>query len=531
MTGSGLAYRRLRAPRNHGEALIEPDRASLESVVHANARSLTNVSVPDFGDFQDLRQSARQQILRLAIDYTQQYRNVRSDLSSDQRLIVSGHQPELYHPGVWFKNFQLDSIARECEGVALQLIVDNDLCRTNSIRVPSGTIDSVSVRSVAFDQVDEPVPYEQRSLIDLNSFESFPRRCEEAIRSLVPKPFVRELWSHATKFIDQQSNLGLVLSKARHEIERRWGLKTLELPLSQLADSDAFHRFVAWLLLSADKVVSSHNEILAEYRRIHGIRNHAQPIPNLRVAGEMREIPLWIWSDKNPQRRPLWARISDSSIDLSDSASESDSTFYRRIPKRTELLVEALRQLRSDGEKIRPRALITTMFSRLFLCDLFIHGIGGSKYDQLTDELIIRLFALTPPKYATISSTVRLPVGRAPFTQPDTVFFEEQLRRARFHPEQFVVVTNEKVSRLIQRKKSLILNRPPRGERLNWHNEISHVNERLFVFISDICNDLQQKKAGALVAEKNWRILSSREFSFCLHCEEDLRSCLSAPSP
>ena len=40
--------------------------------------------------------------------------------------------------------------------------------------------------------------------------------------------------------------------------------------------------------------------------------------------------------------------------------------------------------LRESGVKIRPRAILTTLYSRLFLSDLFIHGIGGAKYDAWT---------------------------------------------------------------------------------------------------------------------------------------------------
>ena len=32
-------------------------------------------------------------------------------LRSGRPLIVTGHQPELFHPGVWIKNFAVDAIA------------------------------------------------------------------------------------------------------------------------------------------------------------------------------------------------------------------------------------------------------------------------------------------------------------------------------------------------------------------------------------------------------------------------------------
>ena len=60
--------------------------------------------------------------------------------------------------------------------------------------------------------------------------------------------------------------------------------------------------------------------------------------------------------------------------------------------------------------KIRSRALITTLWARLVLGDLFLHGIGGAKYDQLTDLLIERFFGLTPPGFMVLSATLHLPI-------------------------------------------------------------------------------------------------------------------------
>ncbi len=51
-------------------------------------------------------------------------------------MIVTGHQPELFHPGVWIKNFAIASIARQTGGAALNLIVDNDIPKSSSIAVP-----------------------------------------------------------------------------------------------------------------------------------------------------------------------------------------------------------------------------------------------------------------------------------------------------------------------------------------------------------------------------------------------------------
>ena len=64
------------------------------------------------------------------------------------------------------------------------------------------------------------------------------------------------------------------------------------------------------------------------------------------------------------------------------------------------------------GVRIRSRALVTTLWARLALGDLFIHGIGGAKYDRVTDLLIERFFGLRPPGLLVLSATLHLPIER-----------------------------------------------------------------------------------------------------------------------
>jgi len=68
--------------------------------------------------------------------------------------------------------------------------------------------------------------------------------------------------------------------------------------------------------------------------------------------------------------------------------------------------------LEAVGLKVRSRALTTTLFARVCLGDLFMHGLGGGKYDELTDDLIRRFFGLEPPGYLVLTGTLRLPLPR-----------------------------------------------------------------------------------------------------------------------
>ena len=61
------------------------------------------------------------------------------DLANEtQPWFVAGHQPELFHPGVWFKNFVLHHLARKHNGIALNLIIDSDTAKPPVLHVPNG---------------------------------------------------------------------------------------------------------------------------------------------------------------------------------------------------------------------------------------------------------------------------------------------------------------------------------------------------------------------------------------------------------
>ncbi len=51
------------------------------------------------------------------------------------------------------------------------------------------------------------------------------------------------------------------------------------------------------------------------------------------------------------------------------------------------------------------------MFARLVISDLFMHGIGGGKYDQMTDAIIRAYFDVPAPPMVVATATLRLPLA------------------------------------------------------------------------------------------------------------------------
>ena len=61
------------------------------------------------------------------------------------KLILAGHQPELFHPGVWLKNFVLDHSLNLQNSLAINLIIDNDVARTAQFEFPAAISDVAQI--------------------------------------------------------------------------------------------------------------------------------------------------------------------------------------------------------------------------------------------------------------------------------------------------------------------------------------------------------------------------------------------------
>ena len=160
-------YRQFRVPQESGKALIDPPLERVRGCLHALNVDATFGGLEFCGQpISVVRREARREVVELARRYTSNYRDVPNRLgpSDATPIILSGHQPELYHPGVWFKNFLLSQLAAESGSIAINFLVDNDLCRSTTIRVPTRAADgTILASSVAFDAPRDSIPWEHRS--------------------------------------------------------------------------------------------------------------------------------------------------------------------------------------------------------------------------------------------------------------------------------------------------------------------------------------------------------------------------------
>ncbi len=521
----------LRAPSDDGGVLVAPPPTELDCLLARNRAIRVGWQYDVQGrSLANLAQLARDELLQAALNYTRQYRDALDPPDAGlAEFLLAGHQPEIFHPGVWLKNFALGGMAR-CRGaVAVNLLIDNDTAKATALPVPTGTPESPRLISVPIDQADAPMPYEERKIVDASLFRSFGRRAVEAIGPLVQRPMLEDFWPLACERAEASGNLGLSLAQARHVVEGRWGLETLEVPQSRVCAAESFRWFTAHLLAHLPRFHDEYNAAVAHYRRRHGVRSAAHPFPDLAESDGWLEAPFWIWTAADPRRRALFAGRRQGRVVISDGRSVEV-----KLPLTTDgdgvAAVERLDALEADGVKIRSRALTTTLWARLALGDMFLHGIGGAKYDEVTDRLFERFLGVQPPRLMVASGTLLLPVRTPEVRVERQRELKQRLWQLRHHPEGFLdhdgsagADCRDEACRLAAEKQSWVETPQTRETARQRCRAIRRVNSALQPHVAELRQQTAERLDTTDLALEAARLLRGREFGFCLHPEDSLR--------
>lgn len=532
---SPIQHQRLRAPKQNNSALHHPPLPEANRVLQANRTLIAQQAetelpvsflhqTPRELKFSHLQRRARQELLSLAHEYSSRYLAAPPEpllQTGDAPLIMSGHQPELFHPGVWYKNFALSTLAQQLNGVAVNLVIDSDLANQNSIRFPDLKSKPARMGSIALDRPSAAIPYELRTIVDLSFFSGFADRIEkqlnlagiESTSSLTAQKLWPEVLAATASLSPEHKapKMGEAIAAGRHRLEQNLGLNSIEVPVSLIAASNTFATFAAAIFDNRNQFRAVYNSAIDEYRTVHRIRSQSHPVPRLQKINQWTEVPFWIYSDESPGRQKLFAKTSDTQILLSDL---HDHTIEISKPN----FVNEFCAFSGQGIFIRPRALMTTMFSRLFLSDILLHGIGGAKYDQLTDAICEQFFGYRLPRFLTLSATMMLPSTVKPITTANITQLRQQRRQLKFHPERFFDVDNSPsvAKQLVAEKQRWTSPEMLPIRTKEKHDTIKQINQQLNQMLAKSDADLADKIAIQQANLRASQIANSREYSFCL---------------
>jgi len=528
-----MTARRPVAPALDGGLLLEPAPGAASAQIAENAARLSNWDYDFQGRRADaLRNKAREEVLGLARGFLASHGldSPRFDSATARStsipLVVTGHQPELFHPGVWVKNFITAAAAHAQGGVGLNLIVDNDIPKSSSIQVPRARGDLVEIEHVEFDRWGSETPYEDWRATNEDQLARFPDRARLVMGDLVAGPILDEFWPRVLACRGDVGTIGLRFALARHELESSWGVDNLELPLSSICESDSFLWFASHLLAQLPRYRQVHNSALDEYRTAHGIRSRNHPVAALGRQDDWLEAPFWVWRAAQPRRRALLARQRGRLMELRIAGEDEVLVELPLTPEgQACCAVERLRELPARSIRLRTRALLTTMYSRLLLGDLFIHGIGGSKYDELGDEIIRRFVGIEPPGFLTVSMTLWLGLPQDHTSPADLRAVERQLRDLQFNPDRHLSepLTEEARNWIRVKRQAIAGSVETHRQRAGRCQIIRRCNHALQSFVEDERNGLSALRSAVWERARSNGVARNREFAFVLHSAERLR--------
>jgi hypothetical protein len=316
----------------------------------------------------------------------------------------------------------------------------------------------------------------------------------------------------------------------RRAREAAWGARNAEVPLGSVCESEAFFWFASHLLAHLPRFREVHNLALDRYRATYHIRSKNHPVPALSSDHDWLEAPFWAWRQSHPRRHPLLARqVDPTRMELRILGEDRPLIELPLGPDRDACCaVERLRELPAMGVRLRTRALTTTMFSRALLGDLFIHGIGGAKYDELGDEIFRGFFGVEPPSYLTLSLTLWPGLPDDPSTEGQLREVRGQLRDLTFNPDRHLAEPVPEAARLALQAKRSAVSGPveTRKDRVARYFAIRRANAELSPFVSTDRDDLQRREARLRAGLARNALAHSREYAAVLHPTDRLRGAI-----
>jgi hypothetical protein len=504
-----IRYAKLVVPADHLGVLVEPPAAQIADELKPHHESLARAPILD-------------------TTMAALHANLRQRLELDRPVILTGHQPEFFHAGVFAKTVAAGLLARRYDGIAVFLTVDSDLPRAAQLLLPQTTSGGVRRVAVAIPNLELALPYEAQPATPrehwLQFFARFASMYELYDRSLLRQFAYAWLTSG-----ERLTGCCEAFARARAATEDALGVGgTRELRVSHLCATPEFRVFVASMMLDAARCVTAYNAAQGSFRARHRVRAAGRPVPALVRNADRHELPFWMYRAGEPRRR-LFVRERGEAIEILADDNPVDTV------GRGDLSSIAAHDepwpLERDGWMLRPRALTLSAFVRLFLSDLFIHGIGGAKYDEMMEDFIRDLLGVDPRPTCCVTATVRLPLPRHDAKPADIADARQQSRDIRFNPQRHL---KDLPPELVRQRAELVRRSTDLRNRTPDDHEARRVVFRAIRRLNDqmLAKDPWRaaeydRRVEALQQQREVdRIALDREYFYALHPRETLESLL-----
>lgn len=373
----------------------------------------------------EIRRNARRRLVQAAEQYVLRLQGIaeEADLpalktpvftgtSEDTPLVMTGHQPVVFHSGLTFKYETTQRFVGDNEAVGLAVIIDTDQGDAGQFSFPhlqsapdagQPSAQSAGRPELAIETLAEPHRlYGHARLKSPAELKAIGQSVSDELTRSGQTSAAERTQQTLTQFA-QLSAAKATMTQANTIMRRQHGIgdQLLELPLSAIA------AFPECLMLTADilkqplRFASGYNAALRAFRDEYNIRNTANPFPDLKVEEHSCELPFWIVDHDRGKRYVLEVQLDGNMTKLTASGKTVDS-FAGNITS------ETLEPMLLQNLQIIPRGALITAFLRLLFSDLFVHGTGGARYDRFTDELMRSWWNAEPPPFTVATASRHL---------------------------------------------------------------------------------------------------------------------------
>ncbi len=528
-------------PKKNREVFIDPAHEDIPGLIDLNRErsQLYRFYINGIPFFQ-FREQVRSEILKKAGEYTEKIwslssklnisgtenlSNIKDSYTPEKKIIQTGHSPVLAHPGILIKHSLVSSIAKKVNGIGINMVVDNDASNDNCLNIPEINGQDAVVEKIEYFPGLRNLAFEEIRYAGSTQLPTFKEGVLKTLRNPDMAQTFENFINIAIKVSKEAQQFSDIFTYARHLFLARFGIYNLEVPVSTISETDSFLHFFLHITANLKRFVNIYNTKLREYRTLKRISSKANPLPDLKEEGYVAEMPFWMWRE-DEQRESLFASIADEGrISIICENKIVEHFDFGEKNRSTENL-KRLKALLSKGIKIRPKAIANTMYSRMFFSDLFVHGIGGAKYDLITDEIIRAFFCIEPLEYATVSATLYLPYKPFDVSDKEINSIRHVIKDMGHNPDRYAtgkIMEDAEMRSMINEKKELITkaSRDTKEKRLAF-DRIKELNTLMKEKISPLIKEKGKNMEGLEKKLRYNSIVTNRVYPFCVYPEKML---------
>lgn len=310
---------------------------------------------------------------------TEQTRRFREQLglAPDRPVLMAGHQPTIWHPGILAKMYAIATAARSLNAAAGWVVVDQDDVDPWALRYPVRSADgSLAARVWRMDGSTRP-PEGRSPLVNLRPIAS-AATATATLEGSFATPGIESGLGHIAGAVTMHADApsaAMQLARATRDLAGSPAREVVVFPATRISGTELFAQIVDALRREP-----------ASARRLYNAAAARHPSARIAPLAE-GELPLWHFRRGSGESRK---RVTIAALATAPIA------------------------------ELAPRALLMTGLLRWCGCDMFVHGTGGAGgeeehgaggYDAVTTEWFRDWMGVDLAPTALVTATLRLSLG------------------------------------------------------------------------------------------------------------------------